>query len=104
MQSGSDTEGSLKDFIVPDSDVEGDTPKLVFSLNYSSCNSQLFSRKTVLRREPVPSQDDSDENSDGLSAYERCVFIFFKVFGLNLSRVSIGSSRRQSPKPRVKKN
>lgn len=33
VQSGSDTEGSLKDFIVRDSDVEADTPKLVSSFD-----------------------------------------------------------------------
>lgn len=84
-QSESNTEGSLKDFIVSDSDVEAENTKLVSSLHYSFCDSYIFSRKSksTLRRQPLAS-DDSNETSDGLSEHERCV-IFFNVRYITLS-------------------
>lgn len=99
-QSGDDTEGSLKDFIVPDSDAEVATMRSVSSFIYLLYNSQTCSRKTATRRELVPVQACSSEDSDGLSEYERCIFLKYKKSRVwsNLSCVWIGSNGRKWPK------
>lgn len=77
-QSGSDTEGSLKDFIVADSEVEAElkASKSVFLLDRWVWYSQTLNRTTVSHSHPKPVQGHSSEESDGLSEYERYVLNF----------------------------
>lgn len=74
-QSGSDTEGSLKDFIVPDSDVEVEVraTKSVSLFDHLVWYFQSLSRTTLSHRHPVLVQGHSGEDSDGLSEHERYV-------------------------------